>query len=1010
MSTKNESDDFIPIDEESTRDRLFNLKIKNCLKQRSTDQNGLDSKSQNDCRNDSSPKSADRSEKIIVAKNIGNSVTKFASNTSHNHHEVNSEEQFECVPAKIGKFKCSQNDLSDCKTTTHITNGSDVEMHSNGLTDDPMDLDENPAIESETKTIKISIEDVKTDFSEFADFALIFIYISDVENVNHQFYPKSFEITMHTKRFEHKSQKKVIETDSPFNLNLHVELQNEIIPERSTVKFTKKKIEIRLEKKAENRWGSIKECYLTANTKNDSLETIDIWRPCSQKIPIKPVELNGDIDKNVSDNKKKGITQLKYGFTGLENLGNTCYMNAVLQCLANTDPLREYFISDRYEKDINIANKLGTKGLFAKEFANVMKHLWKGDSSPFSPSKLKFLMSTKQSYFSGFSQNDAHELMSFLLDAIHEDLNNHFPSSPNDQNNNYNNNDDGDDEAMFDLDINECDSEQKYSEVSRLVKSKADKSWNQYRSHNNSFIIDLFGGQFKSRLTCHQCKKKAIIFEPFVSLPLPIPSPKLSINVIFFERDDSSDMCKSAKKFWLQIPPASTVNDLIKTMYQDNLIPTHRARLMRFINYESMPIKIYQGNWLLVDHFQQEAELSFRHNTNNPLLLFEIPDDDSNSSNFLELCIIQRKPVDYPMSYKISNQRIGYPFIVSIKKNRLSFSHFCEVICSYARFSVNAIRQCHYDSETNFRTNRFNIDSFRPSIDQLLQNQTQNGPSEHLVYHKTQQLSDNDSIAPFLLNTINFLDSQNECEILPHNVKSEDRLLGGDLSDENEDENTDDLIFLNDNLIDINEYYIAMDWITMENYQRIPFAVRLNQTTRNIREVRIEDQDNVNEISLLDCFKLFVEPEVLGAQNSWHCPNCKEPREASKQLSFWRLPQILVLQLKRFKRGIHSHEKISCPIYFPLQGLEFRDLVDFRFDDESIIKESIYDLYGVVNHQGIPSYGHYFAYARQSHEKNGWKICDDCTVESINENGISQNMAYLLFYKKRENINNTTGI
>lgn len=136
-----------------------------------------------------------------------------------------------------------------------------------------------------------------------------------------------------------------------------------------------------------------------------------------------------------------------------------------------------------------------------------MKHLWKGDSSPFSPSKLKFLMSTKQSYFSGFSQNDAHELMSFLLDAIHEDLNNHFPSSPNDQNNNYNNNDDGDDEAMFDLDINECDSEQKYSEVSRLVKSKADKSWNQYRSHNNSFIIDLFGGQFKSRLTCHQCKK-----------------------------------------------------------------------------------------------------------------------------------------------------------------------------------------------------------------------------------------------------------------------------------------------------------------------------------------------------------------------------------------------------------------------------------------------------------------------------------------------------------------------
>lgn len=104
---------------------------------------------------------------------------------------------------------------------------------------------------------------------------------------------------------------------------------------------------------------------------------------------------------------------------------------------------------------------------------------------------------------------------------------------------------------------------------------------------------------------------------------------------------------------------------------------------MRFINYESMPIKIYQGNWLLVDHFQQEAELSFRHNTNNPLLLFEIPDDDSNSSNFLELCIIQRKPVDYPMSYKISKyasilssklfQLITFQLLVKESVTHLSF-------------------------------------------------------------------------------------------------------------------------------------------------------------------------------------------------------------------------------------------------------------------------------------------------------------------------------------------------
>ncbi|XP_043934596.1 ubiquitin carboxyl-terminal hydrolase 4-like [Protopterus annectens] len=264
---------------------------------------------------------------------------------------------------------------------------------------------------------------------------------------------------------------------------------------------------------------------------------------------------------NSSYSYRESSSQTQPGLCGLSNLGNTCFMNSALQCLSNTPPLTDYFLKGEYWGEINKENPLGMMGKIAEAYGELIKQMWSGRHSYVAPRDFKMKVGSFAPQFSGYQQQDSQELLAFLLDGLHEDLN-RVKKKP----------------YLYITDAN-----------NRPDKVVAEESWRNHRLRNDSVIVDIFHGLFKSTLVCPECSKISVTFDPFCYLTLPLPMKKDRVMEVCLV---STDPLSRPVQYRVIVPKMGAVNDLCTALSKLSGVPADKMVVTDVYNHRFH--KIYQ--------------------------------------------------------------------------------------------------------------------------------------------------------------------------------------------------------------------------------------------------------------------------------------------------------------------------------------------------------------------------------------------------------------------------------
>ncbi|CAM9309721.1 unnamed protein product [Chrysoparadoxa australica] len=654
------------------------------------------------------------------------------------------------------------------------------------------------------------------------------------------------------------------------------------------------------------------------------------------------------------------------GAVGLSNLGNTCFMNSMLQCLSNTELLTNYFINRSYEGDLNRDNPLGMNGEVAMSYANLLHDMWGGKYTIVVPAEFKKTISQFQPQFAGYHQQDSQELMSFLLDGLHEDLNRvrNKPYVP------------------------------AVESAGRADAVVAEESWQRYLMRNDSVIVDNCQGLLRSHVTCPACGFESITFDPYMSLSLPLPVESVSeVKALLQPLPLGSRPIKVSQA----LPsPLSGFIDLPSPVPSD-------AKLDAVLKWmvESFPhLGLKEDQLASADTWSHKISKDLH--PDHP-----VADIKSVAGTDVVVYQLAHKPPARKPAAQLSIASYGTPSSQVADHAKAEEDPSPELAPAPAPAVIlidvvlsKALAPGGYDRRV-------------PLFGQPLRLCCPGGTTNREVHTMVGK-----HISRFFdlarVGSPTAMETDDSILVTSHAVNGE----GGAAGDE--DQPPLEVLRL------MRTHFPSPSEVEKLPVDDEPFKEMAQGETVcvmfskegekgiDLKELEAEDEhpslsegvERKANITVIDCFNKFIEREQLGENDPWYCSSCQGHRQAYKKFSLWSTPDVLILHMKRFQYMPSQYssnmlrQKITDLVTFPTEELDLTTYIDEAGGPKFPSAPPIYDLFAVSEHSGGLRGGHYTTTAQNFRNKQWYSFNDAQVGRTEADSGVSSE-AYVLFYKRR---------